>query len=129
MQRFLFKSKIHRATVTEANLNYEGSITIDRELMDAANLMEYEQVSILNINNGERFETYIIEGQPGKREICLNGAAARRVAIGDKIIIISYAGVDEKEISSFQPTIVLVDNDNNISSISHKVLAGTKVGK
>lgn len=129
MQRFLFKSKIHRATVTEANLNYEGSITIDRELMDAANLMEYEQVSILNINNGERFETYIIEGQRGKREICLNGAAARRVAIGDKIIIISYAGVDEKEISSFQPTIVLVDNDNNISSISHKVLAGTKVGE
>lgn len=127
MQRFLFKSKIHRATVTDANLHYEGSITIDKELMDAANLMEYEQVSILNINNGERFETYIIEGEPGKREICLNGAAARRVAVGDKIIIISYAAVEDSELSAFRPTIVLVDAKNNISSISHKVIAGTKV--
>lgn len=127
MQRILFKSKIHRATVTDANLHYEGSITIDKELMEAANLMEYEQVSILNINNGERFETYIIEGEPGKREICLNGAAARRVAVGDKIIIISYASVHDSELSTFRPTIVLVDNKNNISSISHKVIAGTKV--
>lgn len=127
MQRFLFKSKIHRATVTDANLHYEGSITIDKELMEAANLMEYEQVSILNINNGERFETYIIEGEFGKREICLNGAAARRVAVGDKIIIISYAAVEDSELNSFRPTIVLVDGDNNISSVSHKVIAGTKV--
>ncbi|OGU57476.1 MAG: aspartate 1-decarboxylase [Ignavibacteria bacterium GWF2_33_9] len=129
MQRYLFKSKIHRATVTDADLNYEGSITIDRELMDAANLMEYEQVSILNINNGERFETYVIEGIPGKREICLNGAAARKVALGDKIIIISYASVSDEELTSFTPTIVLVDSKNNISSISHKVIAGTKVSE
>jgi aspartate 1-decarboxylase len=121
MQRILFKSKIHRATVTEANLYYEGSITIDKELMEAAKIIENEQVAVVNINNGERFETYVIEGDFGKRDICLNGAAARKVAVGDEIIIISYALVDEKELDSFQPTIVLVDKDNNIKSISHKV--------
>ena len=122
MQRFLFKSKIHRAKVTEANLYYEGSITIDRELMEAADLIENEKVSVLNINNGERFDTYVIEGDYGNRDICLNGAAARKVAVGDEIIIISYAAVDENEIDSFRPTIVLVDENNNIKSLSHKTL-------
>ncbi len=121
MQRILFKSKIHRATVTEANLYYEGSITIDKELMEAAKLIENEQVSVVNINNGERFETYVIEGEAGKRDICLNGAAARKVAVGDEIIIISYALFDDNELDPFQPTIVLVNKDNNIKSISHKV--------
>jgi aspartate 1-decarboxylase len=123
MQRVMFKSKIHRAVVTESNLYYEGSITIDKELMEAANLLEYEQVSILNINNGERFETYVIEGKYGQRDICLNGAAARKAAVGDEIIIISYAVVDENELSSFKPTIVLVDKKNNVKSISNEVLA------
>lgn len=122
MQRFLFKSKIHRAKVTEANLYYEGSITIDRELMEAADIIENEKVSVLNINNGERFDTYVIEGDYGNRDICLNGAAARKVAVGDEIIIISYAAVDDKELSSFRPTIVLVDENNNIKSLSHKTL-------
>ncbi len=122
MQRFLFKSKIHRAKVTEANLYYEGSITIDRELMEAADIIENEKVSVLNINNGERFDTYVIEGDYGNRDICLNGAAARKVAVGDEIIIISYAAVDDKEISSFRPTIVLVDENNNIKSLSHKTI-------
>lgn len=122
MQRFLFKSKIHRAKVTEANLYYEGSITIDRELMEAADIIENEKVSVLNINNGERFDTYVIEGRYGNRDICLNGAAARKVAVGDEIIIISYAAVDDKEISNFRPTILLLDENNNIKSISHKTL-------
>lgn len=122
MQRFLFKSKIHRAKVTEANLYYEGSITIDRELMEAADIIENEKVSVLNINNGERFDTYVIEGDYGNRDICLNGAAARKVAVGDEIIIISYAAVDDKEIGSFRPTILLLDENNNIKSMSHKTL-------
>lgn len=122
MQRFLFKSKIHRAKVTEANLYYEGSITIDRELMEAADIIENEKVSVLNINNGERFDTYVIEGDFGSRDICLNGAAARKVAVGDEIIIISYAAVDESEMNTFKPTIVLVDEYNNIKSLSHKTL-------
>lgn len=122
MQRFLFKSKIHRAKVTEANLYYEGSITIDRELMEAADIIENEKVSVLNINNGERFDTYVIEGEYGNRDICLNGAAARKVAVGDEIIIISYAAVDDKEINSFRPTILLLDENNNIKSLSHKTL-------
>lgn len=122
MQRFLFKSKIHRAKVTEANLYYEGSITIDKELLEAADIIENEKVSVLNINNGERFDTYVIEGEYGSRDICLNGAAARKAAVGDEIIIISYAAVDENEIENFTPTIVLVDENNNIKSITHKTL-------
>lgn len=128
MQRIMFKSKIHRATVTEANLYYEGSITIDKELMEAANLLEYEQVSVLNINNGERFETYVIEGKFGQRDICLNGAAARKVNVGDEVIIISYAVVEEKELPTFKPIIVLVDKKNNIKSISNEVLAMNLMG-
>lgn len=109
---FLY-SKIHRATVTDANLNYVGSITIDEELLEKANLKEGQKVDILNINNGERFNTYIITGEKGKRQICLNGAAARKAEIGDKIIIVAYALFNPDEIKDFKPSIVIVDENNN----------------
>jgi len=107
-------SKIHRATVTDANLNYTGSITIDRDLIDLANLKIGQKVDIVNINNGERISTYVIEGAPGSKTICLNGAAARKAQIGDKIIIISYVMISDEELKSFKPAIVLVDEQNNI---------------
>lgn len=110
-------SKIHRAVVTDANLNYVGSITIDKDLMEAAKLRVGQKVEIVNINNGERFSTYVIEGKRGKKDICLNGAAARKAEVGDKIIIIAYAGMSEKEITKFKPTVVLVDKKNNIKKI------------
>ncbi len=111
----MLQSKIHRATVTDANLDYVGSITIDRELLEASGMRVGQKVDIVNINNGERFSTYIISGERGKREICLNGAAARKVHRGDKIIIIAYAQMDEKEAESFQPRIVIVNDDNTIA--------------
>ncbi|MFM7340715.1 MAG: aspartate 1-decarboxylase, partial [Bacteroidota bacterium] len=104
MERIMFKSKIHRATITQAELHYEGSLTIDTELMDAADLLPYEKVSIVNINNGERLETYIIPGERGSRTICLNGAAARKGVVGDRIIIISYASMSEEEARLYKPT-------------------------
>ena len=107
-------SKLHRATVTDANLNYVGSITIDQELLDAANMRVGQKIDIVNINNGERFSTYIISGERGKRDICLNGAAARKVHKGDKIIIIAYASIDEKEADAYKPKIVILDDDNGI---------------
>jgi len=107
------KSKIHRVTVTEANLNYIGSITIDEDLMEAANLIENEKVQIVNNNNGERFETYIIKGERGTGVICLNGAAARKVQVGDIVIIVNYGLMDEEELDSYQPCIILLDEDNN----------------
>ncbi len=110
-------SKLHRATVTDANLNYVGSITIDEELMQAANMRVGQKVEILNINNGERFSTYIILGERGKRDICLNGAAARKVHKGDKVIIVAYASYDEKELETYAPKVVLLDDDNNIDEI------------
>jgi aspartate 1-decarboxylase len=110
-------SKIHRASVTDANLNYVGSITIDEELMDAAKLRIGQKVEIVNINNGERFSTYVIQGQRGKKDICLNGAAARKAQIGDRIIIIAYASMNEEEIKTFKPTVVLVDEKNSIDNI------------
>jgi aspartate 1-decarboxylase len=110
----MMKSKLHRATITDANLHYVGSITVDRELMEAADLMEYEQVAVVDIDNGARLETYVIEGVPGSGDICLNGAAARLVAPGDRIIIISYAEYDEAELASYAPTIVHVDTSNGI---------------
>ena len=107
------KSKIHRVTVTEADLNYVGSITIDEDLMDAANLIENEKVQIVNINNGERLETYVITGQRGSGQICLNGPAARRVAVGDIIIIISYASMEFEEAKSFNPVLIFPDTASN----------------
>ena len=106
-------SKIHRATVTDANLNYIGSITIDEDLMDKAAFLEGQKVDIVNINNGERFSTYVIKGKRGNRDICLNGAAARKVHKGDKIIIIAYASMDLEEAKEYQPKVIIVDDNNN----------------
>ncbi len=108
-------SKLHRATVTEANLHYVGSITIDQELIDAANMRVGQKIDIVNINNGERFSTYIIPGERGKKEMCLNGAAARKVHVGDKIIIIAYASMTEEEADTFEPKIVILEDDNSIA--------------
>lgn len=107
------KSKIHRVTVTEANLNYIGSITVDEDLLDAANLIPNEKVSIVNNNNGERFETYIIKGERGSGVICLNGAAARKAQPGDIIIIMSYAMMDFEEAKTFKPAVVFPDTTTN----------------
>ena len=120
-------SKIHRATVSDANLNYVGSITIDEELMQAAALRVGQKVDIVNINNGERFQTYVIKGEFGKRDMCLNGAAARKVAIGDKIIVIAYATYSEIELENYKPTVVLVDDKNNIELITHELEGGKYV--
>lgn len=107
------KSKIHRVTVTEADLNYIGSITIDEDLMDAANLIENEKVQIVNINNGERLETYVITGERGTGQICMNGPAARKVAVGDIIIIISYASMEFEEARTFKPLVIFPDTATN----------------
>ena len=109
----VIKSKIHKVTITGANLNYIGSITIDEDLIDAANLIENEKVHVLNLNNGERLETYVIKGVRGSGDICLNGAAARKVLIGDIIIIMSYALLDFDEAKSFKPVIIFPDTNTN----------------
>jgi aspartate 1-decarboxylase len=113
----MLKSKIHRATVTGADVDYEGSITVDKELMGVAKLVEYEKVDIYNISNGQRFSTYVIKGEQGKGEIRLNGAAAKLVSVGDLIIICSYSHHDEKEIGKHKPVIVHVDEKNKIKEI------------
>ena len=115
-------SKIHRATVTDANLNYVGSITIDEELLEASGMRIGQKVEILNINNGQRFSTYVILGEHGKRDICLIGAAAHKVHKGDKVIIVAYAMYDTKDIETYEPKIVLVDDKNNITDISERDL-------
>jgi aspartate 1-decarboxylase len=107
------KSKLHKVTVTEANLQYVGSVTIDEDLLDAANIIPNEKVQIVNINNGERLETYVIKGRKGSGEICLNGPAARKVAVGDVVIIISYASMDFEEAKNFQPWLVFPDTATN----------------
>lgn len=111
----ILKSKIHRAIVTDANLNYIGSITIDEDLMDAANIIENERVFIYNINNGQRFETYVIKGKRGSGVIVINGAAARMVAIGDLVIIVSYASMDFEEAKKFKPTIIFPGKNNQLT--------------
>jgi len=111
----MLKSKIHRAVVTEANLNYIGSVTIDRDLMDAAGLFEYEQVQIVDINNGQRFETYCIAGKRGSGVICLNGAAARMVCVGDQVIIMAYCQIDSVEVNRHLPKIVFVNELNQVT--------------
>lgn len=107
------KSKIHKVTVTEANLHYVGSITIDQDLMDASNIIENEKVQIVNLNNGERLETYVIKGKRGSGEICLNGPAARKATVGDVIIIISYASLDFEEAKKFKPCLIFPDTATN----------------
>jgi len=108
----ILKAKIHRATVTDADLNYEGSLTVDTELLEKTGILEFEKVHVVNINNGARFETYIIKGKPGSGEICLNGAAARLGQKGDKVIIIAYALLSEEELKNHKPNIILVDDNN-----------------
>lgn len=114
MQLTMLKSKLHRATVTEANLNYTGSITIDRDLLDEAGLLIHEQVHVVNINNGARFETYVIEGERGSGVVCLNGAAARLVQPDDRIIIMSYAQMSQSEAENFNPKVFILDEKNQI---------------
>ena len=110
--RVMIKSKIHRARVTDTDIDYEGSITIDRKLMEAADIVAYEQVHVLNINNGARFTTYALEGEKG--EICLNGAAARLVVKGDIVLVFAYGNIEDEQLGSFAPKLVYVDDKNNI---------------
>lgn len=129
MQRLMLKSKIHRAKITDANLYYEGSFTIDEEILEKANILPYEQVSVVNINNGERFETYVIPGKRGNRDFCLNGAAARKGATGDEVIIISYSILDEEELVNYKPLVILLDENNNIVEITNKTEPNKLIGK
>jgi aspartate 1-decarboxylase len=116
MQRIMMHSKIHRATVTGASLDYMGSITLDRALMESADLLEHEQVHVVNLNNGARFQTYVIPGERGSGVVCLNGAAARLVEVGDKVIVISYTLVETHDVPRLNPNIVHVDDDNRVMS-------------
>ena len=127
MIRTMLKCKIHRATVTEAVLHYEGSITIDETLMETAGLLEYEQVHIYNIDNGNRFSTYVIRGERDSGVICVNGAAARKVSRGDLLIVANYAAYEEKELARFRPTLVYVDGKNRITSVKRKVEPASRV--
>lgn len=115
----MLKGKIHRATVLQAELDYVGSITIDEALMEASGICEYEQVQIVDINNGQRFETYVIAEERGSGMICLNGAAARMVQVGDKIIIMCYAGMMPEEMTGYAPKVVFVDDENKVKRITH----------
>jgi len=123
MQRTMLKSKIHRATVTDSDLHYVGSITIDPELLEAADILEFEQVAVVDVNNGARFETYTIAGERGSREVKVNGAAARLVHHGDTIIVISYATYDSEELSGYAPRVVHVTPGNEILNVDHEVAA------
>lgn len=120
MYRTLLLCKIHRATVTGADVHYEGSITIDTDLLQAANIRVYEQVHVVDVDNGARLETYVIPGPPGSGEIQLNGAAARWVAVGDKVIIMAYAALPEPIPDDYAPTVVFVDGGNRVTEIRHK---------
>jgi aspartate 1-decarboxylase len=124
--RIMLKSKIHRARVTEANINYEGSITIDKKLMEAADILPYEQVHVLDVNNGSRFTTYAIEGTPGSGVICLNGAAARLVSVGDIVIILTYTHVEEREAANYHPKLVYVNANNEITEVKGELSYAAK---
>jgi aspartate 1-decarboxylase len=121
MQRTMLKSKIHRATVTDCDLHYVGSITIDPDLLEAADILEFEQVAVVDVNNGARFETYTIAGERGSREVKVNGAAARLVHRGDTIIVISYAAYDREELETYVPRVVHVTPGNEILNVDHEV--------
>lgn len=121
MQIEMLASKIHRATISDANLNYTGSITIDKDILESANLCVGQKVEIANINNGERFSTYVIEGESGSKVICLNGAAARKAQIGDKVIIMAYGLYSRAELESYSPIIVLLDDNNQIISQTKEI--------
>ncbi|MBM6399959.1 aspartate 1-decarboxylase [Phycicoccus sonneratiae] len=117
MQRFMLHGKIHRATVTAADLHYVGSLTLDRDLMDAADLLVGQQVDVVDVDNGQRFTTYVIEGERGSGVVCVNGAAARLVAPGDTVIVIAYAAMDDAEARAFAPHVVFVDEANRVVSV------------
>jgi len=121
MHRTMLKSKIHRATVTDADLHYVGSITVDPDLLEAADILEHEQVAVVDVDNGARFETYTIAGERGSGEMKVNGAAARLVHRGDTIIVISYAQYDRVEMEHYEPTVVHVDRQNRIVTVDHEV--------
>ena len=121
----MFKGKLHRATVTQANINYVGSVTIDKNLLKESGILPGEKVQIVNINNGERLETYTIEGEADSGMICINGAAARLAQPGDKVIIIAYAIMDEKEARTFQPNVLILDDHNRIVKVKHEEIHGT----
>ncbi|HWF44603.1 MAG TPA: aspartate 1-decarboxylase [Candidatus Kapabacteria bacterium] len=128
MKRILFKSKVHRATITQAELYYEGSLTLDADLMRAAEMLPFEKVAIVNVNNGERFETYLISGPAGSGVVCLNGAAARKGSVGDEIIIITYGEYeDTEELRYHRPTVVQVDKSNKIKKITNGIEAYSTV--
>ena len=128
MKRILFKSKVHRATVTQAELYYEGSLTLDADLMRAADMLPFEKIAVVNNNNGERFETYLIEGPAGSGVVCLNGAAARKGAVGDEIIIITYGEYeDSDELRYHQPIVVQVDKLNKVKKVNRSIEAFTLV--
>jgi len=122
----MFKSKLHQMKVTEANLHYEGSITIDKELLNEAGILPYEKVQVVNITNGERLETYTIPGDAGSRVCCLNGAAARKTQVGDRVIIISYAEMTPEEAQDFRPKVVIVDENNDPKTIVDETEYATK---
>lgn len=126
MERILLKSKLHRATVTDADLHYEGSVTIDADLMDAAQILPWEQVNVLNVNNGERFDTYAIRGQRGSGVICLNGPAARLAHVGDLVIILTYAEMEREELLRHTPIVVHVDENNRIQTSNAGTNRGSK---
>jgi len=128
MKLSMFKSKLHQMRVTEANLMYEGSITIDEELLEMANLLPYEKVQVVNITNGSRLETYTVPGERGSRICCMNGAAARLTQVDDRVIVMSYAEMDPEEAKSFSPTVVVVDENNNPRDILEKVTHGQTYG-
>ncbi|SPR98177.1 aspartate 1-decarboxylase [Cupriavidus taiwanensis] len=117
MQRIMLRAKLHRVTVTQADLNYEGSCGIDQDLLDAADMKEFEKIELYNVNNGERFSTYIIKGERGSGEISLNGAAARRAHLGDQLIICTYAPMTDEELATYKPKIILVNEKNAIKEI------------
>ena len=129
MQRHMFKSKLHRATVTEAELHYEGSLSVDQDLMEAAEMIPHEMIAVYNINNGERFETYIIPGPRGSGVFCLNGAAARKGEVGDKIIIVTSCWLDESELAAHQPLSILLDDHNRIAKITREEKHGLRVAQ
>jgi aspartate 1-decarboxylase len=128
MRRRMLKSKIHRATVTDANLHYVGSITVDPDLLEAADILEHEQVAVVDIDNGARFETYTIAGERGSGDMCLNGAAARLVQAGDRIIVISYADYEAAELDRYQPRIVHVDSANRVVDETTAALLAAELG-
>jgi aspartate 1-decarboxylase len=128
MRRTFLWSKLHRATVTETDVAYEGSLTLDPVLMDAARMLPYQKVDVYDVDNGERFSTYLIPGDAGSGICCVNGAAARKTAPGHKVILAAYAELDETEIETHRPWVVLVGDANKIQSCSREIIAGTRVG-